>query len=251
MVKFNSDINNASRSAVDHLTNELGSGKKWPTPLLQSMSMWTTPQERLDGRVHTYLIAGEAFDWLLLAERLLGFVNDYVPEVEKEQLLFTGKFPSYFDGSKISRLLGVEKYRGYLNYYYGITVEESLQLAVELELHKRDVSNGLIYGEEHDYSEESFRAIYRLSKSDLITEFCTDKGSDRLRFKSFNETKEFTYWLFKHRLKHSDKPKIASDTKKGLENLRLMGESPSLIDENKDGFSADSHAMPVMYLGSY
>ncbi|GAJ03845.1 unnamed protein product, partial [marine sediment metagenome] len=30
---------------------------------------------------------------------------------------------------------------------------------------------------------------------------------------------EFTYWLFKYRLNHCDKARVASDTKKGLEQL--------------------------------
>jgi hypothetical protein len=33
---------------------------------------------------------------------------------------------------------------------------------------------------------------------------------------TLTELKEFTYWLFKYRVKTSEKPKIASDTKKAL-----------------------------------
>ena len=36
------------------------------------------------------------------------------------------------------------------------------------------------------------------------------------------ESKEFTYWLFKYRLSKSDKARIASDTRKGLQQLELM-----------------------------
>jgi hypothetical protein len=35
--------------------------------------------------------------------------------------------------------------------------------------------------------------------------------------------KEFTYWLFKYRLKHGDPARVASDTKKALEWLRRSG----------------------------
>jgi hypothetical protein len=34
------------------------------------------------------------------------------------------------------------------------------------------------------------------------------------------ELKEFTYWLFKYRLRQSDKAKVASDTKKALGQLK-------------------------------
>ncbi len=34
------------------------------------------------------------------------------------------------------------------------------------------------------------------------------------------ELKEFTYWLFKYRMLHCDKAKVASDTRKGLRLLQ-------------------------------
>jgi hypothetical protein len=33
---------------------------------------------------------------------------------------------------------------------------------------------------------------------------------------NLDELKEFTYWLFKYRVKHSEKSRVASDTKKAL-----------------------------------
>jgi len=49
--------------------------------------------------------------------------------------------------------------------------------------------------------------------------------------------KEFTYWLFKYRLKHCDKARVASDTKKALDWLngrnafsrRLVHEKPLMM----------------------
>jgi hypothetical protein len=47
---------------------------------------------------------------------------------------------------------------------------------------------------------------------------------------SVTQLKEFTYWLFKYRLKTSDKAKIASDTKKGLDALHQMAKTkPQVI----------------------
>ena len=37
---------------------------------------------------------------------------------------------------------------------------------------------------------------------------------------TLTESKEFLYWLFKYRMEHSDKVKVASDTHKALAHLK-------------------------------
>jgi len=54
----------------------------------------------------------------------------------------------------------------------------------------------------------------------LLKQFRHEKGYPQLKSISLTELKEFTYWLFKYRLNHCDKVRVASDTKKGLEQLR-------------------------------
>ena len=218
------DASTASQAAIDHLRDALEAGRDWPEPLLQAMSMWTVPEESYRRRVNTYFIAGEAFDWLLLAERLIDAVKSRVPKSEREELLFHGRFPPHFDASRLGGLLGVDKHRGYLNYHYGVTVEEALQLTAELELQKRDVANGLT--DRDDYTENAFRRLYRAPRSELLKEFRRERGSANRRSIGMAESKEFTYWLFKRRLKVSDKPRVASDTRKGLDQLRRMGMTP-------------------------
>ena len=56
--------------------------------------MWTLPAEEFHGRQFTYLVQGEAFDWLLLAERLCYEVDGFIPTREKEELLFHGILPA-------------------------------------------------------------------------------------------------------------------------------------------------------------
>ena len=84
MTTVSTDAPTASQAAIDHLRDALEAGLDWPEPLLQAMSIWTLPGESYRGRVNTYLIAGEAFDWLLLAERLIDAAKKHVPEPEKE-----------------------------------------------------------------------------------------------------------------------------------------------------------------------
>ena len=56
--------------AVDELKAAIAGGKHWYIALLEAIGLWTTAEETHNGRLYRYLIAGEAFDWLLLAERL-------------------------------------------------------------------------------------------------------------------------------------------------------------------------------------
>ena len=125
-----------------------------------------------------------------------------------------------FRVSTFKEVIGVDKYRGYLNYYYGVTVEETLHLAVELEVMKQCTSNGLHYKDEA--AEVAFRRIYRLSRDELLAEFRKGNGLTMRRSIDMAESKEFTYWLFKYRIKNCDKARIASDTRKGLDQLERM-----------------------------
>ena len=159
---------------------------------------------------------------MLLAERLLLTLRDIVPVTETENLLFTGKFPHSVNGTVFKNILGIEKYRGVLNYHYGVTVEESLQLAVEIEIQKRHMSNGVRY--KGDPTDEAFFALYRATPVELLRRY--REGTDGLNNNdiSLGEAKAFTYWLFKYRLKNSDKARTASDTRKGLVQIEHMGD---------------------------
>ena len=208
------------RLAIKHLKAALSDGKDWPEALLEAMALWTVPEERRRKRKYNYFIAGEAFDWLLLAERLLDETRGVVPQDELETLIVEGKFPDRFDVERVQELLGVDKYRGYLNFYYGVTVEEALQLACELELRKRDTSNGVRY--RGAYSEKAFPLIYRKSREELLYMFRESKKVEPDGIESMAEHRAFTYWLFKYRWANSDKARIASDTTKGLRQLEQM-----------------------------
>ena len=192
-------------------------GAPWHRSLLEAIGLWTLPQEVFQDRNYRYLIQGEAFDWLLLAERLCAELDGVIPLEEKERLLFSGKLPEELDPEEFKDLLGASKYRGYLNYFYGVTVEESLQLASEKEVHKRQLSNGNQY--QNDFSEEALSRIYRESPCVLLLQFREDKGYPDDGELTMEQSTEFNYWLFEYRMKNSDKAKIASDTRKGIQGL--------------------------------
>ena len=212
-------------TAIAHLIGALESGVDWPTAVLEAMSIWRTATETIGDRRNNYFVGGEAFDWMLMAERLCEAAGALIPEDEREELLFSGRFPESFEAERFKELLGVQKHSGFLNYYYGVVVEEALQLAVEREVHKRAVSNGNQY--QGDFSEEACFRIYRRSRTELLQDFCAEMGYINEGVISLSQCKEFLYWLFKYRMRISDKAKVASDTRKGIAQLREIAASQS------------------------
>ena len=220
-------------NSIETLRVHLAEGKYWPVALLETMANWSIPSEECFGRRFVYLIQGEAFDWLALAERLVLSCEDLIPSSDRDNLLFDGVLPDDFDREQFKDLLGIDKYRAYLNFYYGIVVEEALHLAVELDLNKRFVSNGHQYS--RDFTNEIFKRIYSLGYVDLLTQFREINEKPFTSEMHISELKEFTYWLFKYRIMNSDKARTASDTKKGLDQLMMM-KAPSPTDSEASDF---------------
>ena len=205
--------------AVRYLKQAIASGKHWYLALLGAMGLWTSAEERRHGRTCRYLIAGEAFDWLMLAERLCETVDGMLPDEEKTALLFCGEPPLKLTKARFKELIGSVKHRQYLNYLYGVAVEEALILAVQEEIrkeHRMWDCNG-----EHD--DEAYYRIYGVTRAELLKQFREEKGYRQPRSISLTERKEFTYWLFKYRLEHGEKSRVASDTNKGLQKLNSDG----------------------------
>jgi hypothetical protein len=214
-------ISSDSAEAIRQLEQAILNGQHWYIALLEAIGRWTQDEEVYNGRHYHYLIDGEAFDWLLLAERLCGAVDDLLPEEEKMALLFHGQPPLKLSTSKFKTLIGGTKYRHYLNYFYGVTVEEALFLVVQDEVRKEKRTLG--YNNEHNLTDEVYQRIYGAARATLLNRFRREKSYPRPRSISLTELKEFSYWRFKYRLKHCDKARMASDTKKALERLGSNG----------------------------
>ena len=207
--------------ATRHLKQAITSGKHWYIALLEAIGLCVAAEETHNGRRYCYLIAGEAFDWLLLAERLCQAVDGLPPHDEKSALLCHGEPPLNLPVEKFKELIGSVKYGQYLNYFYGITVEEALVLAVQEEVRKERLVSG--YFKKQDTTNEAYRRIYGTGKAVLVRRFRREKGYPQLRSICLTELKEFTYWLFKYRLEQCDKARVASDTKKALNWLHSHG----------------------------
>ncbi len=214
-------LSTTDTEAIRHLKQAIISGKHWYIALLEAIGLWTDGEETYNGRHYRYLIDGEAFDWLLLAERLCQAVDGLLPDDERLALLFHGEPPIRLTKEKFKKLIGSGKYHQYLNYFYGITVEEALIQVVQEEVRKERRISG--YNNEQNLPNEVYRRIYGATRAILLKHFRREKGRPRLKSISLPELKEFTYWLFKYRLKQCDKARVASDTKKALEQLTTNG----------------------------
>ncbi len=213
--------------AVRYLEDAIARGEHWYLAVLEAISLWTEAQEVHNGRHYRYLIAGEAFNWLLLIERLCDSVYGLIPENEKMGLLFHGQPPIDVSREQFQELIGSAKYHTYLNYVYGVTVEEALILAVHEEVRKERYAAG--YARERDITSDVYRRIYGKTQTELLRTFRDEQGFPQANNISLTEMDEFTYWLFKYRFENCDKSKVASDTKKGIERLRQLKSARGVI----------------------
>jgi hypothetical protein len=205
-----------NNEAIQHLKQSVAGGRPWYIALLEAIALWSWPEESHNGQHYCYLIEGEAFDWLLLAERLSEEVADSVPQQELEALLFFGKLPEELSEDDFKRLIGIAKYQAYLNYFYGVIIERFVLLAVEEEICKENHSH-IFSAKEKDKLVDGYQRVYGANQRDLLRLFRQHKGYPDSDTISLSQLQEFTYWLFKYRLANCDKARVASDTKKGLE----------------------------------
>jgi hypothetical protein len=205
------------REAILHFKQSILSGKQWYIALLEATRLWDSTEEVYKGKTYRYLIGGEAFDLLLLAERLCLEADGLIPEEERVALLFFASPPIELSKKELKELLGEVKYRAYLNYHYGVIIEEALILAVEEEVYKEQRGNALYL--EETIQQEAYQRVYGTDNSTLLYRFRHERGYPHDQSTTLTEQKEFTYWLFKYRLKQCDPARVASDTKKALKYL--------------------------------
>ena len=200
---------------------QLHAGKPWFDAMLDCIREWETPRETIDGREYVYLIEHEAFDWLLLAERICDSAPPgLLPPGEVEALLVEESPPIPLSEAEFQQRLGTAKYWAHLNFLYGVRVEQALHLAMERVLQKE--RSGLSFSHARDeLDSDVFGRIYGARQRDLLREFRVvgdraDADPERIEHA---EWQAFTYWLFRRRLERQDPARVASDTRQGMEML--------------------------------
>ena len=212
-----------SEETIRRFRDALSCGEHWAPALLRAVGEWSAPSETVDGARLDYLIGGEAFDWLLLADRLLREAPEgSVPSDDAERLIFTGALPDGVTETQFAEVLGPEKHRAHLNYFYGVVVEEALWLAVEREVEKERVLRGVRHSSGVD--DAVAERLYGADLPSLLRRFQREHGRPRRVRLTLGQSREFAYWLFKRRLAASDQARVASDMRKGLRTLNALRE---------------------------
>jgi hypothetical protein len=231
---------------VLRMRQAIAAGQHWFEALLDAVARWRLPEELARGRHYRYLIAGEAFDWLLLAERLLDELPDLVPASQRDALLWQNRWPADIDidDEEFARRIGPAKHSAHLNYLYGVLVEEALQLSVEEEIHKEVRSRA--WGFDLRVDETMYQRIYGKSRAELFALHYEETGNLLTGDVALGDWKTFTFWLFKRRLKSQDRARVASDTRKGLAQLTRM---ELAVSERRYGASLDDADFAARYPG--
>jgi hypothetical protein len=210
-------VSTRDTQAIQGQKNAIAEGRNWYVALLEAIRLWDSPEEDYNGRHYQYLVGNEAFDWLVLAERLCEELDGLIPEEERTNLLFFDRPPIELSKDEFKNIIGASKYKAYLNYLYGILVEKFLILAVTEEIRKKKRVLGL--NNDNGVVDEAYQRIYGATQSALLKQFRKERHYPQLRSIRLSELNEFTYWLFKYRIKNRDKSRVASDTKKALTKL--------------------------------
>jgi hypothetical protein len=204
---------------IKRLRADLRAGDDWFPALMHAVRDWPLPAETVGDRQYAYLVGGEAFDWLLLAERLLGEVEGLVPEDEASALLFEARIPVEGAGEEDLKAWLGAKHKAHLNFVWGVRVETALQLAVTDEVRKEHLSR--VWENSHA-DDEVFTRIYGKPKRAMLSEYYArtkQRPTVKLSLAGLNE---FTYFLFRYRVNNSDPARVASDTRKGVAQLERL-----------------------------
>ncbi len=232
----------APEETILRMRQSILAGEHWFPVMLDAIGRWRLPEETVRERTYRYLVGGEAFDWLLLAERLLEEVADLVPPDERDGLLFNGTWPVETDDDTFAASLGAAKHSAHLNFLYGVLVEEALQLSVEEDIHKENRSRA--WGADHRADETMYQRVYGIGRADLMARYYEETGQKLGHRVAYGDWKAFTYWLFKLRLRRQDKARVASDTRRGLAQLTRMELS---VSERRHGAVLDEEDFAARY----
>ena len=226
LVDAGSAADQSREGIIGRLRERAGRVESWHMSVLRAMGEWNAPHEDLTGDRWHYVIGGEALDWLTLAQRLCLEIPDAVPQHELEALLFRGRWPEPVSAEMFRELIGPFRYTAVLNFRYGVVVEEALQLVAEDSMRKSRWAR--CYQDNEGVTDDAYRHLYGETQSALAERFLAETAGvwgtdpDTLSVASWNE---FTYWLFKLRVRKWHPARVASDTRRGLERLRELHEA--------------------------
>tara|TARA_B100001996_G_scaffold362364_1_gene329812 strand:+ start:631 stop:1275 length:645 start_codon:yes stop_codon:yes gene_type:complete len=194
---------------IQELRNEVSHGENWQKSIAKYIGLWTKKEEFYRGYKYIYLIDGEALDWLTLTERLVSSIKSYINKEEYHYVSTSGLLPDQEIYKHIKKIIPKKVLSQMRNFYYGIIIENLIYNYKILEYEKNTIVT-------EDNDQRFYEEIYNKPLEVLSQMFYKEKKLINKNKLNFHELKLFSYWLFKYRLKHSDKTKMAHETNKAL-----------------------------------
>ncbi len=206
----------------------------WKLSVLNAVAEWPVASETVDGEQFQYIIGGEAFNWKRLAERLVIHLETRETtkpsQSEIREWLHSDHVFGGFDEAQFRRALGVERWRGHLNYFYGVHLEQCLFTAVQNRIYRRRFARGMSLTD--DAADEAYVGLYNDDEAVLWERFLEEASPDGTSLENddgrpLSLDDDFTYWLFKRRIDSSHPAQVAYETQHGLEMLSAISEADS------------------------
>tara|TARA_B100000945_G_scaffold217926_1_gene175856 strand:+ start:262 stop:906 length:645 start_codon:yes stop_codon:yes gene_type:complete len=207
---------------IQELRNEVSQGENWQKSVAKYIGLWNEKEEFYRGYKYIYLIDDEALDWLNLTERLVSSIKSYITKEEYNYVSTSGLLPDQEIYNYIKKTIPKKKLSQMRNFYYGIIIENLIYHYKILEYQK----NTIVV---EDNDQRFYEEIYNKPIEVLYEIFYKERKTINKNKLNFHELKLFSYWLFKYRLKHSDKTKMAHETNTALKLANITLDKRILI----------------------
>ena len=207
---------------IQELRNEVSQGENWQKSVAKYIGLWNEKEEFYRGYKYIYLIDDEALDWLNLTERLVSSIKSYITKEEYNYVSTSGLLLDQDIYKYIKETIPKKKLSQMRNFYYGIIIENLIYHYKILEYQK----NTIVV---EDNDQRFYEEIYNKPIEVLYEIFYKERRTINKNKLNFHELKLFSYWLFKYRLKHSDKTKMAHETNTALKLANITLDKRILI----------------------
>ena len=228
----------------------------WKTNFIKAIAAWPIESERIQNENFHYFIAGEALNWKRLAERIASQIPDHnLYTISKNDIFKWIDNSSVFGGmneNQFRKNIRIDLWRAHLNYFYGVQIEQCIIADLQARIHKRQYSNGKPTSD--NTSENAFFGLYEDSEKTLWKIFINENSQrlqnlmttkQELESRNIPLEEEFTYWLFKRRIEHTNAPQIAAETKRGLDMMAKINKAHDkrtrMLKDDQNGTLLEFH----------
>ena len=200
---------------INELNNNFDSDESLIHTFLKIIGHWPLKSEIIGDIDYQYWINDEAFNWYLLASRIIFSVKDEQNIKKLDHFLSTVHFLPGSDQRIMINLFPPDKYRAHLNFIYGVILEEVIICFNEMEKNK-DVLNQFNVT---DSINLVYLNLYGMDYTEFIRLYEFETKTKLDQFDTLHSYYNFLYWSWKYRLKKSTPEKIAYDSQSGINFL--------------------------------